>query len=104
MNIDRLVDRIEKVLREGATDPVIHSLAKEYARYRTIIDQRLDQCVALIRSGNKYTALELAEESPNVLDLMERLSFGGDAKWKELLAARQRREALEKMREKNTFK
>ena len=61
MNIDRLVDRIEKVLREGATDPVIHSLAKEYARYRTIIDQRLDQCVALIRSGNKYTALELAE-------------------------------------------
>ncbi|MBG30420.1 MAG: hypothetical protein CMI31_10530 [Opitutae bacterium] len=72
------------MLREGATDPVIHSLAKEYARYRTIIDQRLDQCVALIRSGNKYTALELAEESPNVLDLMERLSFGGDAKWKEL--------------------
>ena len=84
VNIDRLIDRIEKVLREGATDPVFHSLAKEYARYRTIIDQRLDQCVTLIRSGKKFSALELAEESPNALDLMERLSFAGDAKWKEL--------------------
>ncbi|MFP6854910.1 MAG: hypothetical protein VB980_03940, partial [Opitutales bacterium] len=84
MNIDRLIDRIEKVLREEATDPVIHSLAKEYARYRTIIDQRLDQCVTLIRSNKKFAALELAEEPPNALDLMERLSFGGDAKWKEL--------------------
>ncbi len=84
MNIHRLIDRIEKVLREGATDPVIHSLAKEYARYRTIIDQRLDQCVTLIHSGNKFAALELAEEAPNVLDLMENLSFGGDAQWKEM--------------------
>ena len=84
MNIDRLIDRIEKVLREGATDPVIHSLAKEYARYRTIIDQRLDQCVTLIRSGKKFAALELAEETPNALDLMERLSFGDDEKWQEL--------------------
>ena len=48
------------------------------------IDQRLDQCVTLIRSGKKFAALELAEESPNALDLMERLSFAGDAKWKEL--------------------
>lgn len=84
MNIDRLIDRIEKALREGATDPVLHSLAKEYAKFRTQIDERLDHCVTLIRSGKDFAARELAEQPPDVLVLMEKLSFGNDAKWKEL--------------------
>ena len=48
MNIDRLIDRIEKALREeGTTDPVFHALAKEYAKFRTQIDERLEHCVTL---------------------------------------------------------
>ncbi len=82
MNIDRLIDRIEKALREGATDPVLHSLAKEYAKFRTKIDERLDHCVTLIRSGKDFAARELAEQPPDVLVLMEKLSFANDAKWK----------------------
>lgn len=84
MNIDRLIDRIEKALREGATDPVLHSLAKEYAKFRTQIDERLDHCVTLIRSGKDFAARELAEQPPDVLVLMEKLSFGNDAKWRGL--------------------
>ena len=84
MNIDRLIDRIEKALRETATDPVLHSLAKEYAKFRTKIDERLDHCVTLIRSGKDFAARELAEQPPDVLVLMEKLSFANDAKWKSL--------------------
>ena len=85
MNIDRLIDRIEKALREEATtDPVFHALAKEYAKYRTQIDERLEHCVTLTRSGKDFAARELAEQPPDVLVLMEKLSFGNDAKWKEL--------------------
>ena len=84
MNIDRLIDRIEKALRESPTDPVLHSLAKEYSKFRTKIDERLDHCVTLIRSGKDFAARELAEQPPDVLVLMEKLSFGNDAKWKAL--------------------
>ena len=84
MNIDRLIDRIEKALREGATDPVLHSLAKEYEKFRTKIDERLDHCVTLIRSGKDFAARELAEQPPDVLNLMEKLSFANETKWKSL--------------------
>ncbi len=87
MNIDRLIDRIEKALREDTTtDPVYHALAKEYAKYRTQIDERLEHCVTLIRSGKDFAARELAEQPPDVLTLMEKLSFGNDAKWRTLCA------------------
>ena len=83
MNIDRLIDRIEKALREeGTTDPVFHALAKEYAKYRTQIDERLEHCVTLIRSGKDFAARELAEQPPDVLTLMEKLSFANDGKWR----------------------
>ena len=76
MNIDRLIDRIEKALREeGTTDPVFHALAKEYANFRTQIDERLEHCVTLIRSGKDFAARELAEQPPDVLTLMEKLSL-----------------------------
>jgi hypothetical protein len=85
VNIDRLIDRIEKALREDTTtDPVYHALAKEYAKYRTQIDERLEHCVTLIRSGKDFAARELAEQPPDVLTLMEKLSFGNDAKWRSL--------------------
>ena len=80
MNIDRLIDRIEKALREeGTTDPVFHALAKEYAKFRTQIDERLEHCVTLIRSGKDFAARELAEQPPDVLTLMEKLSFSNDS-------------------------
>jgi hypothetical protein len=83
VNIDRLIDRIEKALREeGTTDPVFHALAKEYAKFRTQIDERLEHCVTLIRSGKDFAARELAEQSPDVLTLMEKLSFANDGKWR----------------------
>ena len=83
MNIDRLIDRIEKALREeSTTDPVYHALAKEYAKYRTQIDERLEHCVTLIRSGKDFAARELAEQPPDVLTLMEKLSFSNDGKWR----------------------
>jgi len=85
VNIDRLIDRIEKALREEATtDPVFHALAKEYAKYRTQIDERLEHCVTLIRSGKDFAARELAEQPPDVLTLMEKLSFSNDGKWRSI--------------------
>ena len=85
MNIDRLIDRIEKALREeGTTDPVFHALAKEYAKFRTQIDERLEHCVTLIRSGKDFAARELAEQPPDVLTLMEKLSFSNDSKWRNI--------------------
>ena len=85
MNIDRLIDRIEKALREeGTTDPVFHALAKEYAKFRTQIDERLEHCVTLIRSGKDFAARELAEQPPDVLTLMEKLSFSNDGKWRKI--------------------
>jgi hypothetical protein len=85
VNIDRLIDRIEKALREeSTTDPVFHALAKEYAKFRTQIDERLEHCVTLIRSGKDFAARELAEQSPDILTLMEKLSFSNDGKWRKL--------------------
>ncbi len=84
MNLDRLVHRIEKTLREGAPDPVLLELATEYARYRAIIKGRLDKCMVLIGSKQDFTALEVAEQSPPLFTLMEKLSFAKEGKWKQL--------------------
>ena len=64
MNVDRLIHRIEKALREGASEPDLCEFAEEYARYRSVIKGRLEQCVILIGSNKDFTALELAEQPP----------------------------------------
>ena len=84
VNVDRLIHRIEKALREGAPDPELEDLATEFARYRSIIKARLDKCVLLIHSSKDFAALELAEQPPRVISLMEKLSFANERKWKTL--------------------
>ena len=69
MNIDRLIDRIEKALREeGTTDPVFHALAKEYAKFRTQIDERLGALRHSYSLRQRSAARELAEQTAGCFD------------------------------------
>ena len=84
MNVDRLIHRIEKALREEISNEALAELATEYARYRALVKGRLDKCMVLMGSQQDFTALEVAEQSPQLFPLMEKLSFAKEDDWKEL--------------------
>ena len=84
MNLDRLIHRIERALREGASDSELWDLSTEYAHHRTLIKKRLDKCVVLIHSQKDFAAFDLAEQPPSLFPMMEKLSFADEGKWREL--------------------
>lgn len=84
MNVDRLIHRIEKALRDDVSSEALTELASEYARYRSLVKGRLDKCMVLLGSQQDFTALEVAEQPPALFPLLEKLSFAKEDDWQEL--------------------
>lgn len=59
-------------------------LAEDYARVCRDINERLDQLATLITRENYYSALQLAESEPAVMDIVAQLSFAQSEQWREL--------------------
>lgn len=81
MQTDKLISRIKAVLEDNSGHFEAQALAIEYADLMMHVRDRLEQSVTLIRAGNDFAALQVAESSPPLLDLAAQLSFGESLRW-----------------------
>jgi hypothetical protein len=81
MKLDRLLSRIRAALLGHATEFEQRALAAEYAEECAKVVERLEHIVPLIRQGQDFPALQIAESPPPVLDLVRQLSFAEAEKW-----------------------
>jgi len=84
MLTERLIARIRGQLEVGTPDLEARSLAGEYATLCQRTRERLEQCAALIRTGNDHAALQVAESEPDLLGLCALLSFADSERWQAL--------------------
>ncbi len=78
-----VVLKIQAILggKSDMTDLQIRSLAAEYKRMRDAAAEKLERCAALIKAGRDYTALQVAETPPQLLETLNALSFAEYPKW-----------------------
>lgn len=84
MDAHRLIEKIRRALNRARDDYPFALLAEEYDLACRKADERLDLCASLIRQGNDYPALQVAEADPPLLDLITLLSFAGSKEWRML--------------------
>jgi hypothetical protein len=79
--------RIRKQLEQpnGLTQEKLEPLAQEYSAGVSRVNQRLNECIGLIRRGLRSEALQRARMVPNVLDAAAELEFPELAEWIEIL-------------------
>ena len=79
--------RIRKQLEQpnGLTQEKLEPLAAEYAAAIAKANERLDECIGLIRKGLRSEALQRVRMAPNLLDVAADLEFPEFAEWIEIL-------------------
>jgi hypothetical protein len=79
--------RIRKQLEQpnGLTQEKLEPLAAEYAAAVAKANERLDECIGLIRKGLRSEALQRVRMAPNLLDVAADLEFPEFAEWIEIL-------------------
>ena len=82
-----ITDRIRRQLEQpdGLTHEALEPLAVEYAQAAAEVNQRLSECVALLRKGLRSEAIQRAAMKPDVLDLSADLDFEELQEWIEIL-------------------
>jgi len=85
--IDRLLDEMRLFVREGdRADPyMVSDVAAEYAEACAKANHRLRTIDDLLRRGLRTEALQLAEQSPPILDHIRQLTFDEHIEWGGLL-------------------
>ena len=82
IQVGRIVKRIADLLQNGSNEPQAAALAKDYVECCRATARRLEQCETMLKSGDDYQALQLAEAPPALLDLITLLSFRGSVDWR----------------------
>lgn len=82
---ERIVKQINEILtsQDREAQRSAASIASDYADLCHEANQRLAQCVSMIKKGSDYQALQLAEAEPSLLDLVGLLSFSKLKDWLE---------------------
>ncbi|MDR2512482.1 MAG: hypothetical protein LBD01_01590 [Puniceicoccales bacterium] len=88
MHPDKLVSRIKAVLSGDTGHFEVQGLALEYSELVMNVRDRIDQCVTLIRAGDNYAALQVAESPPPLLDTAAKLAFAESPQWLEFCRER----------------
>jgi len=82
VKLERLIQEAQRILEgdhEGAVD-----VAREIAAVSKNCNQRLQQVTFLISKNDIVQALQLAEDSPAIHDVLRLLGFGNAGEWKRL--------------------
>ncbi|HSI82665.1 MAG TPA: hypothetical protein VK970_02715 [Candidatus Methylacidiphilales bacterium] len=81
--IERMVSRIVDLMRnpDAASPAAAATLAEQYSRVCRETSLRLDQCAAVLGTGNQGQVIQLAEAQPPLLDVMARLGFPKSQVW-----------------------
>jgi hypothetical protein len=78
-----LTDSIRGLLDGRASSVSPELLALEYAKQCREVNERLAKIGLMLEGGGEIQALQLAEQSPRVVDAALALSFGGESPWQE---------------------
>ena len=78
----RLVRKIGELLHEQGDAAMAPKLAQDFVAACRAVTVRLNQCEAMISSSEEMQALQLAETSPNLMDLLAALEFREAAAWR----------------------
>lgn len=82
LETERLVRKISELLQQTGKAEVASKLAEDYVAVCQAANLRLQQCEAMIKAGDQQQAVQLAETSPNLLDLVTVLEFRGADEWR----------------------
>jgi hypothetical protein len=82
LEIERLIRRISEVLQPGGNSDAAPRSAEEFAAACHAANLRLQQCEAMIRANDRLQAIQLAETTPNLLDLITLLEFRNAIEWR----------------------
>jgi len=82
LEIERLVRKISDFLQQGGHSEIVPKLAADYAAACQTVNLRLQQCEGMIKAGDRPQAIQLAETTPNLLDLVTALEFHGCDEWR----------------------
>lgn len=82
LETERLSRAISDLLQNVSNPELASKLADDYAAACHDVNLRLQKCEAMIKSGDKQQSLQLAEATPNLLDLISVLEFRGADDWR----------------------
>lgn len=83
----KIIDRIRATMRSGdsAATEVVQELASEYQRLVQQVNNRLGRCGEYLKRGLRSEAVQLAEQTPDVLDQVSTLDFPEIENWLDML-------------------
>jgi hypothetical protein len=82
IQVGRIIKRIADLLQTGSNEPQAAALAKDYVECCRATARRLEQCETMLKAGDDFQALQLAEAPPALLDLITLLGFRSSAEWR----------------------
>jgi hypothetical protein len=82
LETERLVRRISDLLTQVGNSAIAPKLAEDFAAACHAANLRLQQCEAMIKAGDRQQAIQLAETTPNLLDIVTVLEFNGSDNWR----------------------
>jgi hypothetical protein len=82
LEIERLVRKISELLQQAGNPGIARKLAEDYASACHAVGLRLQQCEAMIKAGDRYQAIQLAETPPNLLESVSLLEFREADEWR----------------------
>jgi hypothetical protein len=85
MTESKLADDILVALRVGAAESEVKRLGTSYNEAFSRANARLEKCVSLVRDGKDSAALQAAQMSPPLMDVVETLSFPETVQWQSLM-------------------
>ncbi len=82
LETERLIRKMVELLQKGGNSDLAPKLAGDYSAACHAANLRLQQCEGMIKAGDRHQAIQLAETSPNLLDLITVLEFRNADDWR----------------------
>ena len=82
LETERLIRKMVELLQKGGNSDLAPKLAGDYAAACHAANLRLQQCEGMIKAGDRHHAIQLAETTPNLLDLITVLEFRNADDWR----------------------
>lgn len=82
-DVERLVRRIGELMDGRVPEDQARLIAQDYATLSERAAHRLRQCATMLDQGDEAQALQLADSTPPLLDLVTRLGFRRLSEWRE---------------------
>ena len=82
LETERLIRKMVELLQKDGNSDLAPKLAGDYAAACHAANLRLQQCEGMIKAGDRHQAIQLAETTPNLLDLITVLEFRNADDWR----------------------